>query len=294
MSSALSIRQVSKHYSGFTLGPIDLELEPGMVLGLIGPNGAGKTTLLHSVIGLVKPNGGEIVVHGEPADPNKVQWKQKIGFVGDEPAFYERWSARKNLQFVSKYHPDWDEDYANQLAARFKLDLGKKARDLSRGNRVKLSLIMALAHRPTLCLFDEPTSGLDPVVRDEVLELLYEMMGSGDMAILYSTHILSDLSRLADDLAFLSDGNLILRTPKEEMTESWRKISFRSNGSAMKLPGVLVYRREGSDHFVLTKDREGVLAALQTNGINDPVESRLTLDEIAVQILRGGLHVDMD
>lgn len=293
-SAALSIRGLEKTYSGFSLGPLDLELEPGTVLGLIGPNGAGKTTLLHSVIGLIRPNAGEVHIFGEQTDPNIAEWKRQVGFVGDEPAFYERWTGRKNLDFVAQFHPAWDHDMATKLAARFKLDLGKKAKDLSRGNRVKLSLIMALAHHPKLCLFDEPTSGLDPVVRDEVLELLYEMMGDGEMSILYSTHILSDLARLADELAFLSDGNLILRTPKEEMTETWRRISFRSQGPALQLPGVLVYRREGIEHFVLTSKRDEVLSLLKSQGIDGVLESRLTLDEIAVQILRGGIHVDMD
>lgn len=290
---ALAIRGLAKQYKGFSLGPIDLELEPGTVLGLIGPNGAGKTTLLSSIIGLVHADAGDATVYGLPNDPDRVDWKQLIGYVGDEPAFYERWSGAKNLKFVSQFYPEWDDDRAYALAARFKLDLGKKAKEMSRGNRVKLALIMALAHTPKLCLFDEPTSGLDPVVRDEVLELLYEMMGSGEMAILYSTHILTDLARLADDLAFLSDGTLLLRTPKEEMTETWRRISFRHEGGTVRLPGIVTYKQEGADHIVMTRDREGALATLHERGIDGVQESRLTLDDIAVQILRGGLHVEV-
>jgi len=291
---ALAVQGLVKHYKGFSLGPIDLELEPGTVLGLIGPNGAGKTTLLSSIIGLVRADGGSATVYGLPNDPDRVDWKQMIGYVGDEPAFYERWSGARNLKFASQFYPEWDDDQAYALAARFKLDLGKKVREMSRGNRVKLALIMALAHNPRLCLFDEPTSGLDPVVRDEVLELLYEMMGQGKMAILYSTHILTDLARLADDLVFLSDGTLLLRTPKEEMTETWRRISFRHTGDTVKLPGIVTYKREGADHIVMTRDREGALATLREQGIDSIEESRLTLDDIAVQILRGGLHVGVD
>ena len=207
MEKAFQYNNVIKTYRDFKLGPIDLELEPGTVLGLIGPNGAGKTTLIQCLVGLLRPDSGDMRVFGNPNDLNKPEWKLDIGYVGDAQVFWERWTAAGNLRFISQYYPDWSDQRASELAERFRLPLNKRAKDLSTGNRVKLSLIMALAHSPKLLLLDEPTSGMDPVVRAEVLDVLFEILETGDRAILYATHILSEISRLVDDLAFI-DGKI--------------------------------------------------------------------------------------
>jgi len=223
MLNAFEIKSLVKKYPDFQLGPLDLTLEPGTVLGYIGPNGSGKTTTMHCLVGLVKAEAGEMKIFGTPNNPNKPEWKLDIGYVGDVHVFYENWTGAKNLKFLKQFYPNWSDKLVADLAKRFELPLDKKAKALSGGNRVKLALISALAHSPKLLLLDEPTSGLDPVVRTEVLDVLFEILESGERAIFYSTHILTDISRLADELAFLNDGKILKRSTKDDLIDSGGK-----------------------------------------------------------------------
>ncbi|UCE20464.1 MAG: ABC transporter ATP-binding protein [Gemmatimonadota bacterium] len=291
MEKAFHFKNVVKRYPEFQLGPLSLELEPGVVLGYIGPNGSGKTTTMHCLTGLVKADQGEMYVFERRNDPNKPAWKLDIGYVGDVHVFYERWSGEKNLRFLSQFYPNWSHERAQELARRFNLPLNKRAKDLSSGNRVKLSLISALAHSPRLLLLDEPTSGIDPVVRTEVLDVLFEVLEDGDRAIFYSTHILSDISRLADELAFLDNGQVMQRSAKDDLTDTWRKISFRLDKELVPLEAMVDRKQEGNDYQVISSNFEATVQHLRELGAENIRENRMTIDEIAVQILKGGIHV---
>jgi ABC-2 type transport system ATP-binding protein len=284
---AFEFKNVVKTYPEFQLGPLNFDLEPGVVLGYIGPNGSGKTTTMHCLVGLVKADKGEMKVFGRTNNPNKPDWKFDIGYVGDIHVFYENWTAEKNLKFLSQFYPDWSNDLVAKFAQRFELPLNKKAKELSGGNRVKLSLISALAHSPKLLLLDEPTSGLDPVVRTEVLDVLFEVLESGERAIFYSTHILSDISRLADELAFLHEGKILQRSAKDDLTDSWRKISFRLERPDLKFESAVSHLNDGKDHQVISANFEKTLKQLRELGAENIQENRMTIDEIAVQILKG-------
>ena len=285
--NAFKINDVVKTYPEFQLGPLNLQLEPGIVLGYIGPNGSGKTTTMHCMVGLVKTDSGEIEIFGRKNDPNKPEWKLDIGYVGDLHVFYENWTAEKNLRFLSQFYPNWSNQYMEGLIKRFELPVQKKAKELSSGNRVKLSLIAALSHSPKLLLLDEPTAGLDPVVRTEVLNTLFEILEDGERAIFYSTHILTDISRLADDLAFLDNGKLKLRIAKDDLTDNWRRISFRLTHNDIELDSVVSHICEGNDHQVISTNHEITLRQLGELGAENIQENRLGIDEIAVEILKG-------
>jgi len=287
MEKAFQCFDTVKMYPEFRLGPLNLELEAGTVLGYIGPNGSGKTTTMHCLTGLVKANSGTMEIFGRRNDPLKPDWKYDIGYVGDEHVFYERWSGEKNLKFISQFYPNWSDGLAAKLAKRFEIPLNKQAKELSKGNRVKLSLISALAHSPRLLLFDEPTSGLDPVVRSEVLDVLFEIMESGERAVFYSTHILSDINRLADELAFIIDGRIVLRTAKDDLTDQWRTISFRLAEEHVRLDATVSIHKAGQDHQVVSYDSEATLRQLKALGAENIRENRMSIDEIAVQILKG-------
>ena len=226
-TSAFSLHQVVKRYRDFTLGPLDLTLEPGTVLGFIGPNGSGKTTTINCIAGLVVPDAGATEVFGQRVDPRDAAWKAEIGVVGETQGFYRSWTARENLGFLSRFYTGWSNERALRLAARLGLPLDVRACELSKGQMAKLALVAALGHGPRLLLLDEPTSGLDPVVRAEVLDVLWEVIEDSEHAIFYSTHVLSDISRLADELVFLRDGRVLLRSSRDALTDRWRRISFR-------------------------------------------------------------------
>jgi ABC-2 type transport system ATP-binding protein len=288
----MTIRDLVKRYPGFQLGPLNLEIEPGTVLGYIGPNASGKTTTFHCVTGLERSDGGDVEFFGKVNDPEKPEWKLDIGYVGDTHAFFEGWTGEENLEFRSTFYPAWSRELARDLSRRFSLPLDKKAKDLSTGNRVKLSLISALAHSPKLLLLDEPTTGLDPVVRKEVLDALFEVLESGERSILYATHILPDISRIADELAFLIDGKLMLRCQKDDLLDKWRRISFRAAEAVPNLKAAVEHLTEKNEHQVISADVDVTLAQLRTLGVEGIQETRMTIDEIAVEIMKGGGHVE--
>ncbi len=291
IAPAARLSGLTKRFPGFQLGPIDLELQPGTVLALVGPNGAGKTTTLNCMAGLIIPEEGTVEIFGAPVGPGRREYRRELGYVGEESGFFLRWTAARNLEFLGHVIPGWSEDRARRLAKRFGLPLDRPVKALSRGNRTKLALVAALAHGPHLLLLDEPTSGLDPVVRAEVLDVLWEVTEDGEHAVLYSTHILSDISRLADELAFLKEGRVVLRSGREELGERWRRVSFRLQTEVVELDGVVEHRRVRAEHQVITRNAPLTLEQLAELGAEAVEVSRMSVDEIAVQILKEGHHV---
>ncbi len=290
-TAAARLSGLTKSFQGFQLGPLDLTLEPGTVLALVGPNGSGKTTTLNCMAGLMVPDDGGTEVYGAPVDPARPDFRRDVGYVGEESGFFLRWSVGRNLDYLARLLPGWSQDRAHRLADRIALPLSTPVNKLSRGNRTKLSLVAALAHGPRLLLLDEPTSGLDPVVRAEVLDLLWEITEDGEHAVLYSTHVLSDINRLADELVFLRDGQIILRTGRDELSENWRRVSFRLQGTDVELTGIVEHRQVRTEHQVITRDAEATLAQITALGAEAVEISRMSVDEIAVQILKEGHHV---
>ena len=284
---AFAARGLVKRYPGFTLGPIDLELQPGVVLGLVGPNGAGKTTMLHALAGLLAPDAGAAEVFGAPNSGDDVAWRREIGVVGEEHGFYMNWTAVENLRVLESFQPGYSHERVRRMVERFALPLDRKVEEMSRGNRAKLAIVAALAHAPRLLLLDEPTAGLDPVVRADVLDVLWELLEDGEHAILYSTHVLSDIARLADELVFLSDGKVLQRSAKDDLVDAWRRISFRLETDGERaLPAIVEHRQVRQEHQVTSRDHEATLAVLRSLGAESIEVARLSIDEIAVEILR--------
>jgi ABC-2 type transport system ATP-binding protein len=261
------------------------------VLAFVGPNGSGKTTTLNCIAGLVVPDAGSIEVFGRRADPRGGAWKADLGVVGETHGFYVNRTVAENLRFLARLMPGWSERRAAGLAGRFGLPLDKQVRHLSKGNLAKLALVAALGHSPRLLLLDEPTAGLDPVVRSEVLDVLWEVLEDGEHAMFYSTHVLSDISRLADELVFLRDGRVLSRSGKDALADRWRRISFRLAERDVAVAGAVEYRRVRAEHQVVTSDGDAALSQLRELGAEAIEQSRMTIDEIAVAILKGGSHV---
>jgi ABC-2 type transport system ATP-binding protein len=235
----------------------------------------------------MRRDAGTIDVCGRPAVTEDGSWKEAIGYVPDAPIFFEWMTAGRFLDFVSRFYPTWSGSFATNLSRRFRLDLKEKTKHMSAGNRVKLSLVAALAHRPRLALFDEPTAGLDPVVRTEVFDVLCEMMERDDMTVLYSTHIVDDLHRLADELVFLIEGKVGLHEAKDDLVDRWRRIRFLHAEPLSDLDGVMHHERDGRLHELVAPDGDKTAAELATRGVESIALEPLTLEEIAVQIMKG-------
>ncbi len=289
---AVRVTGLVKSFPKFELGPLDLTLEPGSVLALVGPNGAGKTTTLSCMAGLVVPDAGGIEIFGSPVGPARPGYRSDLGYVGEESGFFQRWTVDRNLDCLADLRPGWSRDRADELMRRLGLSRDKRVKELSMGNRAKLALVAALAHGPRLLLLDEPTAGLDPVVRSEVLDVLWEVIEDGEHSILYSTHVLSDISRLADEVAFLRDGRLLQRSEREDLAENWRRVSFRLPAEApFRLTGVVEHRRVRNEHQVITRRAVTTLEQLGELGAEGVETARMTIEEVAVQILKEGHDV---
>lgn len=286
MEPALFMHKVVRNYPGFRLGPLDITLEPGRVLGYIGPNGSGKSTTMHCITGLLKRESGDIRIFGRANDLCHPEWKQNIGYVGDAQSFYERWTVEQNFSFFARFYTNWSSNLAKRLAKRFRLPLDKRAKELSGGNRVKLALVAALAYSPALLILDEPTVGLDPVVRSEVLETLFEILSDGERAIFYSTHILSDISRLADELAFLQDGRLQRRELTADLVQNWRRITFQLKKLTEPLPGIIVQEQENEAFRLVSANASETVKKLLELRAENITQTRMALEEIAVFILK--------
>jgi len=208
----IDIRGVRKAYPHFTLGPIDLQIPRGRVLGLIGPNGAGKSTLLRILMGLVRPDSGEVAVLGR-AMPESERWiKARLGFVSEDMALYGAKSLRWHMELVARVQGAWDASRAAELVERLSLNPGQRMGGMSRGQQVKAMLILALARRPEVLILDEPTAGLDPLVRHELMQLLANSRDERQV-IVFSSHHGEDVSALADDVVFLHGGRIIEEAP---------------------------------------------------------------------------------
>jgi ABC-2 type transport system ATP-binding protein len=221
VEDALELVAVCKAYKGFALRDVSFALQPGYIMGLIGPNGAGKTTLMKLVMGLTRRDSGSIRVLGENDLEKSPRVKSRIGFVPDEPRFHNDATLQNIKAATAPFYPTWDEARFQALAAEFQLPLHKKFKTLSHGMKTKLALALVLARAPELLLLDEPTSGLDPVFRRELLATLSGLIQDGRTAVLFSTHITSDLERTADLVTFVRDGAVVFSSPVDAILESW-------------------------------------------------------------------------
>ena len=219
--NALEIRNLTRHFGDFTLDSLNLTLPGGCILGLIGENGAGKSTTIRLILGMLRPDGGTVTILGRDNRDNLALTKQDIGVVLDEVGIPECMTPKQVGIVMADVFTRWDAKTYEGLLERFSLPENKKFREFSRGMKMKLGLAVALSHEAKLLILDEATSGLDPVVRDEVVSILSEFTRDEEHAILISSHIVSDLERLCDYVAFLHKGKLLLCEEKDMLLSEY-------------------------------------------------------------------------
>lgn len=221
MESILKINNLSKKYGEFSLENISFKLEPGYIMGFIGPNGAGKTTTIKLIMNLIQKDSGEVKIFDEDLMDHEVKIKDRIGFVYDQCNYYETFKIKDNVKLIAPFYSKWNWNTFDNYLKRFKLNPNQKLSQLSQGMKIKFQLAVALSHDADLLLMDEPTSGLDPVFRSEILEILKEYIEEGERSVLFSTHITTDLEKIADYVTFINDGQMVFSTDKDNILDQY-------------------------------------------------------------------------
>jgi len=259
-AAPLAVHDLAHGYEGSNvLAGIDLALAPGSVLGLIGRNGAGKSTLIRAMLGLLKPMAGEARVFGEPAIRLSDAAKARLAYVPQQPEALAWLSATQMLDYVGRFYPRWDAAFAKATLARWELPPNKLLAKLSPGERQRVDLIRALASRPELLVLDEPAAALDPVARRELLREVALRAGEAGTTVLFSTHIVSDLERVASEVAFLHQGRLLIHCGVDETKERYARLWLPARLSAAAPTQALSRRRheDGSVSLVVERDAGG-------------------------------------
>ena len=239
MNSAIEVRGLCKHYRDFSLRDVSFTVPGGSIMGFIGENGAGKTTTIKSILGLLHTDGGSISVLGRDPVTDRRAIGQDIGVVLDGSFFYEGMRAKDISAVMSRLHSRWDKESFASYCERFALPMEKPFKEFSKGMRAKLALTTALAHHPKLLVLDEATSGLDPVVRSEMLDLFLEFIQDEEHSILLSSHITSDLEKVADYITFIHAGKIVFSKTKDDILEQYGVVKCEK--SARRGPGRRAY-----------------------------------------------------
>lgn len=217
----LSINGLSKHYTNFDVNNVSFDIPDGMVVGLIGENGAGKSTIIKSILGVVHPDGGEIVFNGTPVSKLNKAERQKISFVLDDMGLPIELTLSMLDKVLSNIYGKWDSAKFHSLVQRFQLPENKLFKEFSKGMKMKATIAVALSYESNLLILDEPTSGLDPVVRDEILQMIYDYNQENNHAALISSHITTDLEKICDYIVYIHNGRVIFNEEKDELLSKY-------------------------------------------------------------------------
>ena len=279
--NAIEIKGLTKQYQGFQLGSYDLTLPSGCILGLVGENGAGKSTTIRLIMNAITRDAGTISVLGvDNRSPEFAGVKEDIGVVLDEAYFPEVLSAVNVGKIMACTYRRWDMEKYRGYLSRFDLDDRKLIRDYSRGMRMKLAIAVALSHDPKLLILDEATSGLDPMVRDEILDIFNEFTRDPGHSILLSSHIVSDLEKICDYIAFLHKGKLMLCEEKDQLLEEYALVHLSAERFADLPEDSIVGRKNG---------RFGVEAlVLRSRFPQDLPVEHTNLEDIILFMAKGG------
>lgn len=221
MEEILKLENVNKNYPSFSLKDVSFAIKPGEIMGFIGRNGAGKTTTLKCIMNLVHYESGSIQAFEKDMTTNELENKQRIGFALSEVNYHPNRTIKQLMDVTKRFYRDFDEKKFAEVCKVFNLDMNKKIEELSSGMKVKYSVAIALSHKAELLILDEPTSGLDPVSREEVLDIFREIVKSGERAILFSTHITSDLDKCASHITYIHNGQIVFTGKKKDFVGSY-------------------------------------------------------------------------
>lgn len=233
MNNILQIENLCKKYPSFSLKNVSFNVRPGQIMGFIGRNGAGKTTTLKAIMNLIHYESGNIFAFEKDMTLFELENKQRIGFSLSELNYYPNKTIRQLMNVTKRFYKNFDESRFYELSKMFDLELDKKLEQLSSGMKVKYSILMALSHNAELLILDEPTSGLDPVSRDEILDIFREIVKSENRAILFSTHITTDLDKCATDITYINNGEILYTGNKQDLINSYFFVKDKSKNNSL-------------------------------------------------------------
>lgn len=284
MNNILEVKNLSKEYKNFKLDNVSFNLERGYIMGFIGPNGAGKSTTIKLIMNLLKRKSGEIKIFGLDNIKNEKEVKDRIGFVYDDCYFYQDLKLKEMKNIIAPFYSRWDDSKFKKYMSDFNLDPDKKIKQLSKGMKMKYALAIALSHNAELIIMDEPTSGLDPVFRSEILDILYSLIQDESKSVFFSTHITTDLEKIADYITFLNKGKIVFSKSKDEIMESYAVVKGGKNLLNSDTKKLFVSVRENNYGFeALTNEIQNV-----KNEFKDKVViEKPSLDDIMVYTVKG-------
>lgn len=274
MASSIKSRGLKKTYGEFDLN-VSINVYEGNIVGLIGENGAGKSTFLKLILGLIEKDEGEVEILGEKNINDNRFILENIGVVIDDNVIPENLDIVKVNNIMCKIYRQWDTEKFYKLASEFNLDRGKKIKDYSKGMKMKLSLIVALSHNPQLLVLDEPTTGLDPVAREQILDMFLDFVQDSYHSILFSSHIMDDLEKIADYIIFIKDGKVLLSENKDKIIYEWGVIRDEEKIlENIEKKYVIAYKKSSYGYDILINDKEYFREKL-----NDVIVDDATLNE---------------
>jgi len=283
MSNILELNNVNKSFDGFSLKNISFSLQKGFIMGFIGPNGAGKTTTIKLILNMLRKNSGAIKVFGKDNILCEQEIKGKIGVVMDNPFYVDEWTLLDVEKSLAPFYDQWNSKKYSALLSDFHLDPKKKVKELSRGMKMKLMMAIALSHEADLLILDEPTSGLDAVARNELLDILSTFMMDENKGVLFSTHITSDLEKIADYITFINNGRIVYSDTKDDLLEKYCVVKGGIDALNAEQKKYVIGYHEHNVGFDGLIDRT-LLRALPKSVVTEPSN----LDEIVVRFNMGG------
>lgn len=283
MNNILEINHLNKRYEEFLLQDVSFSVPQGYIMGFIGPNGAGKTTTIKSILGMVYPDGGTTKILGSEISSDNPEIKDDIGVVMDLPFYVDEWKIKDIEAAVSPFYSRWNSKVFADFIRKFGLIRNKKVKELSRGMKVKLMLAIALSHESKLLILDEPTSGLDPVARDELMDILRDYMLDETKGILFSTHITSDLEKIADYITFIINGKIVFTGQKDKLLESYFLVKGGTSDLNSEQKKRIIGYREHSAGF------EGIIKTENIRMLPANITfEKISLDEIIIYMNKEG------
>jgi ABC-2 type transport system ATP-binding protein len=283
MNNALEVRNLCKSYNDFSLDSVSFTLPAGYIMGFVGQNGSGKTTTIRLILNMANRTGGEVKIFGSDNIEDELTVKQELAAVFDEIFFVDIWRVREVEKAIKGFYSQWDSGRFAGYLKKFKLPPSKKVKELSRGMKMKLMLAVAMSHNAKLLILDEPTSGIDPVARDDLLDILREYISDGEKSVFFSTHITSDLEKIADYVTLIDNGKVFFTGSKDDLEAYFLIVKGGADDLTDALKSQLIGLSSNATGF------SGLLPSSKSELLSGRLVTETpTIDEILVRISKGG------